>query len=413
MFLIFEQRGFWLACHDGQTEIVRFLFNHSNPFAVNVDIDPTRRRPPLDIATRNGHFDVVKFLISEKRMNVDLRNDRLSTPLILAAEEGREEIVNYLISMKADVSAVKEDNASALWQACWRGYLPIVQVLVKNGAKINQRDQLNRSCIWIASANGRTEIVSFLAENKADLVSIASELSVIGIACNFGHLDVIKCLVANGVAPHWRNRHGISLLMMATDWRKYEIVDYLCQVAPGDMNAIQRGITPPLVACIDDKPELLKIFAKHGANFEVEIKGTIAEQRFFAHINPFYIACGNKTSDCVRILFEHGINLSKVGDEKQCPFKFALISESFETIRYLVSKIGLAFFKPNTVKTHLKRPKTTTSESPFFEWCEKIQERLIACKKSIRLCRLLGRISKSDLRFLVFKLIAIVSVEKR
>ena len=63
----------------------------------------------LILATKNGHIEIVRFLI-ESSVDIESRTKDRSTPLILAVEAGHAKMVELLISKGADLEAKRLDN---------------------------------------------------------------------------------------------------------------------------------------------------------------------------------------------------------------------------------------------------------------------------------------------------------------
>ncbi|OUM61687.1 hypothetical protein PIROE2DRAFT_26240, partial [Piromyces sp. E2] len=55
----------------------------------------------LHAACKNGHIDVVKYLV-EQGANIHQENYNYDTPLYIACKNGHEDIVKYLVEQGAD-----------------------------------------------------------------------------------------------------------------------------------------------------------------------------------------------------------------------------------------------------------------------------------------------------------------------
>jgi ankyrin repeat protein len=92
----------------------------------------------LHIATKSGHFDIVKCLI-EKGAEINAKDKEEKTTLHWASKEGHLEIVQCLIEKGADVNAKDTLNQTALHFASGEGHLELVQCLLENGALSMQK----------------------------------------------------------------------------------------------------------------------------------------------------------------------------------------------------------------------------------------------------------------------------------
>jgi len=88
------------ACEHGFLHIVMFLMEHKND---NIDINEDTYFNPLIAAARNGHWEIVKFLVRKTDAKVNIDDSRTLT---YAAKAGNWKIVEFLIDHGAD-----RDNA--------------------------------------------------------------------------------------------------------------------------------------------------------------------------------------------------------------------------------------------------------------------------------------------------------------
>ncbi|KAI5724757.1 hypothetical protein M8J77_006798 [Diaphorina citri] len=173
-----------------------------------------------------------------------------ATPLIMACRNGHKEIVEYLVKeCKADVEetgAVMFDHetvegAPPLWCAAAAGHLPIVQFLVEHGAKVNSKTRTNSTPLRAA--------------------------------CFDGHFGVVKYLVEHGADFEVSNRHGHTCLMIACYKGHYRIVKYLLSLN-ADMNRKSSKGNTALHDCAEaGSIEILKLLLSHGARMDVDSYG--------------------------------------------------------------------------------------------------------------------------------------------
>ncbi|KAM3725436.1 Sex-determining protein [Dirofilaria immitis] len=132
--------------------------------------------PPLVIAARNGHFDVVKYLL-DKGADISVTGtvsfDGEIIPgapvLWAAAAAGHLEIVRYLVEEAgANINQTTQSNSSPLRGACYDGHYDIVEYLVKKGADIELANRHGHTPLMIAAFKMRADIVRFLLKHGAD-----------------------------------------------------------------------------------------------------------------------------------------------------------------------------------------------------------------------------------------------------
>lgn len=98
---------------------------------------------PLVIACRNGHYNVVEFLLKrqanvEQVGSVSFDGEPIedAPPLWCAAAAGHYGIVKLLVHHGANVNSTTRTNSTPLRAACFDGHFDIVKFLVTNGAGV-------------------------------------------------------------------------------------------------------------------------------------------------------------------------------------------------------------------------------------------------------------------------------------
>ncbi|VDP18665.1 unnamed protein product [Onchocerca flexuosa] len=175
------------SARDGNLRRLRiFLEDRSNEWLQHCLSSRKSQTPPLVIAARNGHFDVVKYLL-EKGADISVTGtvsfDGEIIPgapvLWAAAAAGHLEIVRYLVEEAgADINQTTQSNSSPLRGACYDGHYDIeynlfykihlVEYLVKKGADIELANRHGHTPLMIAAFKMRTNIVRFLLKHGAD-----------------------------------------------------------------------------------------------------------------------------------------------------------------------------------------------------------------------------------------------------
>lgn len=97
---------------------------------------------PLVIACRNGHFEVVHFLLNKFHSDVEQSGSVMfdgetiegAPPLWCAAAAGYLNIVKLLVKHGANVNSTTKTNSTPLRAACFDGHYGIVKYLVSHGA---------------------------------------------------------------------------------------------------------------------------------------------------------------------------------------------------------------------------------------------------------------------------------------
>ena len=103
----------------------------------------------LYVASSNGHFAVVRYLVEQGADMEKVHNDGF-TSLIRASMNGHLEMVRYLLEQGANRDKVNNyDNTSLHLAANW-GHLEIAQLLMVYGADLNARNSFGKLPIDVA-----------------------------------------------------------------------------------------------------------------------------------------------------------------------------------------------------------------------------------------------------------------------
>ena len=123
---------FQRAAAGGVESVKEWIAKGANVFAVD-----EHGMTALHWAARNGHLDIVTYLIEEKGLDANARTHNLQTPLHATALNCHLEVVQYLVRNRkspADINAQDNDGETALHIAVEKGRLDIVRFLVENEA---------------------------------------------------------------------------------------------------------------------------------------------------------------------------------------------------------------------------------------------------------------------------------------
>ncbi|XP_076811584.1 uncharacterized protein LOC143458639 [Clavelina lepadiformis] len=132
---------------------------------------------PLIIASKEGHFDVVEYLVTTCKCNVeqtghiDIDNNTIEdvTPLWCAATCGHLIIVKFLIERGADPDHTTSNNSTPLRAACFDGHYDVVKFLIEKEADVEIANKFGNTCLMLASYFGHNSIVELLLQAGADI----------------------------------------------------------------------------------------------------------------------------------------------------------------------------------------------------------------------------------------------------
>ena len=169
--------------------------------------EEVRKKYPVECAEAPDDMILVKLAL-EKGADIHVNNNE---PLKVAVKNGHFNIIKFLVENGANV----QDDV--LGSAIWGGNLDIVKYLVNHGADVHERNDLTLA--W-ASSSGNLNIVKYLLDHGVDIH--ANDDMAISWASSQGHLNVVKYLVSRGA-----NIHTPGTLYHAHLKNQSEVVDYL------------------------------------------------------------------------------------------------------------------------------------------------------------------------------------------
>jgi ankyrin repeat protein len=253
-----------IACQEGFENIARLLIEYG------ADINYTCGfENPINNAFSSNNINIVKMLL-EHNVNINCTGYFNRTPLLHAFELRKWDLVSQLIDMGADVNVYVDGGYSItpLYEACLFGNLKLVIKIVEAGADVNFSVDNHVTPICIGTIHGFTHIVEYLLEHGSHFTKIETcnyipaHLAIryghleilkmfekyyqqvqfsailnknddnednipINIACEFGHIDVVKYILSKGVDINVTNSKGITPLITAVIAQNFNLIIFL------------------------------------------------------------------------------------------------------------------------------------------------------------------------------------------
>jgi ankyrin repeat protein len=181
--------------------------------------------------------------------------------LIEAVKKGDAPTVNRLLDdTPALLQAQTDDGVSAILLAVYYRQPEVAQAFLARGAVLN----LFESC-----ALGRRDRVSqILAEDGGAPGSYSSDgHTPLGLACFFGHRDIVRLLIEKGadVNAVSRNAQHVAPLHAATARQDAAIVEALLKAGADPNRHQEAGITPLHEAAAAGQEAIARLLVAHGA----------------------------------------------------------------------------------------------------------------------------------------------------
>ena len=254
-----------IACECGNLDGVKLLINHG----ACVSTKDIRNNTPLSLAVLNNHSSIVSALLSEFGCDP---NDGVS--LHSACEHGDQSMDKTLKvsvldenTIDVEVQASEFGSDGVLHTACKHGNLNMVETLIWHGASVNYKGVDGRTPLYYALNHGSSQytlaLLAHLMKFTCDLnVKDRLGMTPLHAACTHHDLTEVKYLIKHGAVVNEEdvNEYGLTLLMTAVIYNKYEIVKFLVSKYGCDANVRGSGGRSLLhVAAAECGEDMLKL----------------------------------------------------------------------------------------------------------------------------------------------------------
>jgi len=188
-----------LSCRNGHQEVVEYLVDRCSasveqPGSVTFDGETIEGAPPLWCAAAAGHLDIVKLLV-KSGANVNSTTKTNSTPLRAACFDGHFEIVKYLVEHNADIEVANRHGHTCLMIACYKGHFKIARYLIDIGADVNRKSVKGNTALHDCAESGSLEIMKLLITSGARIDVDAYGMTPLLAASVTGHLHIVEHLI--------------------------------------------------------------------------------------------------------------------------------------------------------------------------------------------------------------------------
>ncbi len=271
---------FILASQEGDLEKIRLMDSLSKA----CDFSDEYGRTALHYACWNGHLEIVKYLVEDKKMDVNVTDISGFTPLHFVLFEHKDyrpgfekyweddyarnprekgfpgnrpigayrfkhveindsfEITKLLVSSGANINSYNDFDCTPLHYVAANGDLDILILLLKKGADVNAVNMYDANPLFDAVSYNNLKAVKILIKNGADIDHPCERFSIshtydsfsLFQACSLGFLDIVKYLVENGADIEQKGHLGRSSFLEAVTGgynahNKGDIVKYLLE----------------------------------------------------------------------------------------------------------------------------------------------------------------------------------------
>ncbi len=231
------QTKFLRAVAAGDSERVRDLYNAGLKNAR----DPYEGDTALIIAAREGHMDVLRFLL-HKKADIDAKNDRGSTALLEAIKMKRMDCVIKLLEAQAETNVMTLFGLSPLWMAAVHKDAGLLKLLLDHGARPS-----NQNNPWIAASTGDRPCIDVLLAAKVSLSLTTPEGNQpLHLAAANGHMAILRKLAAAGAPLEYKNKRGETPADIARREGQTEAANFLQEEYRRRSTAFHTGAAKPI-----------------------------------------------------------------------------------------------------------------------------------------------------------------------
>jgi ankyrin repeat protein len=246
------------CCRENLVFLLKYLFE-------NQGAKLNTKNEFLILASKNGHKDIVAFLLG-KGIDINQTDKEYgNTALILASYYGHVEIVKLLLEKEnIEINQEDEDGWTALMKASSEGHVEIVKLLLaKDNIEINQKDKwTGGTALMKASSQGHEEIVKLLlAKDNIEINQIGSDgYTAFMWAFGNGHNDIAQMLEDKNIEINQTDKYGQTALITASSEGHVEIVKLLLAKDNIEINQEDKyGKTALMWASLNGHVEIVKL----------------------------------------------------------------------------------------------------------------------------------------------------------
>lgn len=244
----------------------------------------------LMLAAREGHLDVVQYLI-QRGADLNIAHNKTGqTALLFAIAMNRMDVLRALLDAGADLEcATKKDRETALLYASRTSPLEMIELLVNKGADVKVLNKAGGSALMHAAARGLVSIAEILISKGCPLEAADDygETALI-FAIKLRMDSVITSLIAHGVDLNVHSRargemQGFSALMVAVTLLETGLARLLLESGRCAVNYVNKqGYSALGSAAAAGYFPLVHLLLQHGAS------PNSSAVRYFSHIYIFH-----------------------------------------------------------------------------------------------------------------------------
>lgn len=284
------------ASRDGDLDQVKALASH-RPALIRCEYNYT---PPIHFAVREGHADLVRYLLEQGADAATYRTYPFQDSLLTMAQDREyREIVDLLLELAASRFPVAEGLADFLDAVQKADVAKVRRSLAENPGLARSSDDTGDTALHRAATIGRFDLLNLLLDAGASVAAIRADGS-----------RPIHCALSRGRKP--AVNAGVAAGILLSRGAAYDI--YLAAVF-GDMAHVREALDrDPTLANLEGSPwrpisaaarrndlDMVKLLLHHGADPSGREEGAPLG-------NALWIAVYQGQFEMVKLLLEYGAN---------------------------------------------------------------------------------------------------------
>ena len=204
----------------GQHDMLALVLAHGASVNQRSNAAKAHHATPLHIAAASRKAAVVEWLLRHQA-DVNAPDDNHTRPLHRAVGSRALPIVRMLLDANADPNARDSDLRTPLHDACEKQLCDVVQLLLKHGARVAIRSERGITPLAAAITSSSVEVVRMLLQQGCDAREAVNERDLehatpLHIACEQGHEEIARLLIAHGAHVDAKMPDGPTPLFLAT-----------------------------------------------------------------------------------------------------------------------------------------------------------------------------------------------------
>jgi ankyrin repeat protein len=321
-------------------------------------VDIRRRgRTPLNVATLDGHVDLVRWLLGHGA-DAESLNDNQETLIIVAAANGHLEIAQALLEHGIRINATSNDGSTALSLALQHGHVNVMGLLLQHGADTEARDRESRTPLHLASSQRKTEATRLLLDNAANIEAKDwGEMTPLHLASDHmtANDEVVRLLLDRGANPNAQDHQGMTPLHIASSNGRTETMRLLLDRGADADAQDKKGTTPLHLAFENWKVHGLRLLLDRGANIEAQDE---------SGKTPLHLASSTRGTEAMRLLLDCGANVNAQDKNGETPLHLTS-AWNVESARLLLDRGANVNAQDNNGRTRLHCAWHTSTETEY------------------------------------------------